>query len=120
MLFCIISFSLNNESLSKASVKLYVMMQDMFLGEMLGAVIMSNGHSSLNSSFQVKPIRVYATGREDTDGQMAVDEQNGLPIKILESFDETAYYDLFANRIGDKKQSAVVGSFSEQKRMWST
>ncbi|KMS98848.1 hypothetical protein BVRB_3g068280 isoform A [Beta vulgaris subsp. vulgaris] len=93
---------------------------DMFLGEMLGAVIMSNGHSSLNSSFQVKPIRVYATGREDTDGQMAVDEQNGLPIKILESFDETAYYDLFANRIGDKKQSAVVGSFSEQKRMWST
>ncbi|KMT03598.1 hypothetical protein BVRB_8g192710 [Beta vulgaris subsp. vulgaris] len=93
---------------------------DMFLGEILGAVILSDGHSSvINSSFQVKHIRVLAAGREDIDGQMVEDVENGLPIKTLKSFDEIAYYDLFAKRIGDKKQSAVVGSFSQQKRMWS-
>ncbi|XP_010687819.3 nucleoside hydrolase 3 [Beta vulgaris subsp. vulgaris] len=92
---------------------------DMFLGEILGAVILSDGHSSvINSSFQVKHIRVLAAGREDIDGQM-VEDVEMVPKKHSKSFTKIAYYDLFAKRIGDKKQSAVVGSFSQQKRMWS-
>ncbi|XP_057547170.1 nucleoside hydrolase 3-like [Amaranthus tricolor] len=92
---------------------------DMFLGEILGAVILGDHNSSLKASFEVKPIKVIITGKEETDGQMVVDTKDGTPIRILKSFDEMAYYDLLANHIGDKKQSAVVGSFSEQKRIWS-
>lgn len=89
-----------------------------FLGEILGALILADGYSSLNPSFGVEYVRVLAAGREDTDGQMVVDTKNGTPIKILKSFNEIAFYDIFANRIGDKKQSAIVGSFTEQSRMW--
>ncbi|KNA10813.1 hypothetical protein SOVF_140830 isoform B [Spinacia oleracea] len=91
---------------------------DTFIGEILGAVILASG-PSLNSTFQVKHIRVTATGREDIDGQMIIDSHKGTMVKVLQSFDNIAYYEFFANRLGDEKQSAVLGSFSIQKRMWN-
>lgn len=94
------------------------MIQDTFIGEILGAVILASG-PSLNSTFQVKHIRVTATGREDIDGQMIIDSHKGTMVKVLQSFDNIAYYEFFANRLGDEKQSAVLGSFSIQKRMWN-
>ncbi|XP_021747078.1 uncharacterized protein LOC110712921 [Chenopodium quinoa] len=91
----------------------------MFMGEILGAVILADFYPFINSSFQVKPIKVLATGSEDTDGQMIIDAKNGTQVRILESVNEKKYYDSFANRIGNKNQSAVVGSFSEQRRIWT-
>ncbi|KAK9288648.1 hypothetical protein L1049_017108 [Liquidambar formosana] len=93
---------------------------DTFLGEILGAVVLAGDNSSLNPTLQVKPIKVLATGVESKDGQTAIDHQQGKLVKILEKIDPMGYYDLFKNRLGDEKQSAMVGSFSEQKRKWST
>jgi len=86
---------------------------DTFLGETLGAVILGDD-STMNAAFQVKHIKVIATGVETEDGQMKIDEKNGKPVKILENVDDVAYYDAFANRLGDEQQSAVAGSFEEQ------
>ncbi|KAL7178031.1 hypothetical protein ACSBR2_031232 [Camellia fascicularis] len=93
---------------------------DAFLGEIIGAVILGGDHSIMNSLFQAKRVKVIATGIESEDGQMMIDENSGKLIKILESVDPMAYYDLFANRLGNEQQSAVVGSFEEQRRIWST
>ncbi|KAH7842120.1 hypothetical protein Vadar_001712 [Vaccinium darrowii] len=93
---------------------------DTFLGEILGAVILGGDQSTTNSAFQVKPIRVVATGVESEDGQMKIDERNGKSVKILEYVDHMACYDIFTNRLGNDQQCAVVGSFEEQRRIWST
>ncbi|KAG5554891.1 hypothetical protein RHGRI_012452 [Rhododendron griersonianum] len=90
---------------------------DTFLGEILGAVILGGDDSTMNSEFQVKPINVIASGVESEDGQMKIDEKNGKPTKILVNVDDMAYYDAFANQLGDEQQSAVVGSFKEQKNL---
>ncbi|KAK2995551.1 hypothetical protein RJ640_014948 [Escallonia rubra] len=92
---------------------------DIFLGEILGAVIFAGDHSLLNSTFQVKPVKVYATGVESEDGCMIIDKEHGKLVKILEDVDPFAYYDLFANQLGNEKQSAVVRSFDEQCPKWS-
>jgi len=94
-------------------------MQDIFLGEILGAVFLAHTNSPLNATIQVKPIRVLAPGEEDIDGQIVIDEKQGRLVKILENIDDVACYHSFADRLGDQKQSAVVGSFSDQERMWS-
>ncbi|KAG8658762.1 hypothetical protein MANES_03G189100v8 [Manihot esculenta] len=91
---------------------------DTFLGEILGAVVLA-GDSLLNPISRMKPIKVLAEGVESKDGQIVVDEKQGKLVKILESVDPVAYYDLFAKQLGVKKQSAVIGSFEEQRRMWS-
>lgn len=93
---------------------------DTFLGEILGSVIVAGDHSILNSTFQVKPIKVFATGLLSEDGQITINKQQGKSVKVLENLNNLAYYDLFASRLGDEKQSAVVGSFYDQKRIWST
>lgn len=54
------------------------------------------------------------------DGQLAIDEKQGKLVKLLRRVNPKAYYDLLANRLGDKKQSAVIASFEEQKRIWTT
>ncbi|XP_052189465.1 nucleoside hydrolase 3-like isoform X2 [Diospyros lotus] len=92
---------------------------DMFLGEVLGALIMGADHSVLSSAFEGKAIKVIAIGVESEDGQMKIDEKKGKRVKVLESVDSMACYRLFANRLGDSKQSAVVASFQEQTRIWS-
>lgn len=96
------------------------MLQDTFLGEIVGAVILSADHPTLNSTFQTKRVKIDATGVESEDGQIIIDEKQGKPVKILENVDPLAYYDIFAQQLGEEEQSAVIGSFDEQKQIWGT
>lgn len=92
---------------------------DTFLGEILGAVVLADRSSSLNPKFEVKPVKVLASGIESTDGKIAVDEKHGKLVRILSNVEEKAYYNMYANKLGDLYQSAKVGSFEEQTRNWS-
>ncbi|KDP40052.1 hypothetical protein JCGZ_02050 [Jatropha curcas] len=92
---------------------------DTFLGEILGALVLPGDSTSLNRFLQIKPIKVLAQGVESKDGQIVVDEKQGKLVKVLQSVDPAAYYDLFASQLGTKKQSAVIGSFNEQRMIWS-
>ncbi|KAK4372511.1 hypothetical protein RND71_007895 [Anisodus tanguticus] len=74
---------------------------DTFLGEILGAVVLAGDYSVVKSTFAVKNIKVTALGRESEDGQMIIDEKQGKSVKELENLDPLAYYDAFANRLGD-------------------
>ncbi|KAK4405632.1 Pyrimidine-specific ribonucleoside hydrolase RihA [Sesamum angolense] len=105
-------------------VKLFYMygmsvMQDTFLGEILGAVILAGDSLVLKTTYGVRKVQVLATGMESEDGQINIDENKGSSVKVLEHVDPLAYYDTFANQLGEEKQSAVIGSFDEQRRMWS-
>ncbi|KAJ8573792.1 hypothetical protein K7X08_010303 [Anisodus acutangulus] len=93
---------------------------DTFLGEILGAVVLASDYSVVKSTFGIKNIKVTALGCESEDGQIIIDEKQGKSVKVLENLDRLAYYNAFANRLGDVKQSAVVGSFDEQRRIWNT
>ena len=92
------------------------LLQDIVSQEILGAVALT---SDLKPTVQVKPVKVIAEGVESTDGQTVIDEKYGKLVKILENVNYTTYYDLFANRLNDVKQSAVLGSFDEQISQWS-
>ncbi|KAF9678091.1 hypothetical protein SADUNF_Sadunf08G0175800 [Salix dunnii] len=92
---------------------------DTFLGEILGAVVLAGDHSKLEPIWLAKPIMILAEGDESKDGQVVIDEKQGKFVKILENVDPEAHYDLFAKQLAIKKQSAVVGSFGEQRRFWS-
>lgn len=94
-------------------------LQETFLGEILGAVVLADKASTLKTKFEVKSIKVLASGNESTDGKIVVDEKKGKLVKILSYVEENAYYNLYANKLGDKYQSAKVASFEEQKRQWS-
>lgn len=91
---------------------------DTFLGEILGAVVLAGDHSKLEPIWLAKPITILAEGDESKDGQVVIDEKQGKFVKILESVEPEAHYDLFAKQLTVKKQSAVVGSFGEQRRIW--
>ncbi|KAJ8573790.1 hypothetical protein K7X08_010301 [Anisodus acutangulus] len=93
---------------------------DIFLGEILGAVVLAGDYSVLKSTYDVENIKVTASRYESEDGQITIDEKQGKSVEVLENLDHLAYYDVFANRLSDEKQSAVVGSFDEQRRLWST
>ncbi|KAJ8573791.1 hypothetical protein K7X08_010302 [Anisodus acutangulus] len=93
---------------------------DIFLGEILGAVVLAGDYSVLKSTYYVENIKVTASRYESEDGQITIDEKQGKSVEVLENLDHLAYYDVFANRLSDEKQSAVVGSFDEQRRLWST
>ncbi|KAL4642714.1 hypothetical protein ACB092_02G040900 [Castanea dentata] len=88
---------------------------DIFSGEILGAVALAD---DLKPNVQVKPVKIFAEGVESTDGQTVIDEKEGKFVKILENVNSTVFYDLFANRLNDTKQSAVIGSFDDQRRQW--
>ncbi|KAL3380361.1 hypothetical protein AABB24_000812 [Solanum stoloniferum] len=90
---------------------------DIFVGEILGAVILASDYSVLKSTFDVKKIKVSATGYESVDGQIIIDEKQGKSMKVLKNVDHLGYYNVFANRLSDEKQSAVVGSFNRQTRL---
>ncbi|KAL1358402.1 nucleoside hydrolase 3 isoform X2 [Arachis hypogaea] len=92
---------------------------DTFLGEILGAVVLANGPSSIDANFEMKPIRVLAQGDESIDGITVVDEKHGKLVRILSHVDEKAYHSLYVKRLGDLNQSAKVASFEEQRRQWS-
>ncbi|GAU20046.1 hypothetical protein TSUD_381380 [Trifolium subterraneum] len=92
---------------------------DTFLGEILGAVVLANDHSSLDAKFESKSVKVLAEGDESTDGKMVVDEKHGKLVRVLRHVDAKTYHEIYAKRLGDPNQSAKVGSFKEQKRKWS-
>lgn len=94
-------------------------MQDIFLGEILGAVALAGYHSSLKPTLRVEPINVFAEGVEFKDGQTVTDEYHGKLVKKLENIDPTKYYDLYVNELRNTKQSAVIGSSDDQRRRWS-
>jgi hypothetical protein len=93
-----------------------ILLQDIFSGEILGAVALAG---DLKPTVQVKPVKIFAEGVESKDGQTVIDEKDGKLVTIIENVNSTAYYDLFVNRLDDTKQSAVIGSFDEQRRQWS-
>ncbi|URE46192.1 Inosine-uridine preferring nucleoside hydrolase [Musa troglodytarum] len=103
--------------LQQKQPKLYRHME-IFLGEVLGAVFLTE-HSKLNATMQTEKITVL-TGNMSRDGQITVDKSNGKLVNIVDEFDSEAYYKLFADLLGDKQQSAVIGSFDEQQKIWRT
>ncbi|XVE89760.1 hypothetical protein DITRI_Ditri20bG0020800 [Diplodiscus trichospermus] len=92
---------------------------DIFLGEILGAVILS-GNRHLNQTFASKSLKVMADGDITKIGSMIIDEEQGKQVTVLENINPETYYDHFARVLGDYRQSAVLGSFLEQERMWNT
>lgn len=95
----------------------FAYLQDIFLGEILGAVLLVDG-PNLNPTMQTKPVSVLA-GNISKDGQMVINRKNGKLVSILNNFNSEAYYSHFANFLGDRRQSAVIGSFDEQGKKWS-
>jgi hypothetical protein len=89
----------------------------MFLGEILGAVFLVQ-QSHINHTITERAISV-SSGHMDTDGQTVLHQTNGKLVKVLDHLDVNAYYTEFAELLNTKKQSAVIGSFEEQKRMWN-
>lgn len=86
------------------------------MGEILGAVVLAE--DLVKPVFQFKPVKILADGDESQDGQTVIYEKGGKLIQILQNLNQTAYFDLFANRLSDTKQSAVIKSFNDQKRIW--
>ncbi|CAN6355213.1 unnamed protein product [Urochloa humidicola] len=97
--------------------KLYHHM-DIFLGEVLGAVYMVQG-SDLEPSVEVKPVSIVANTTESTDGQILVRRNSSNLLKILHNLNDGIYYNHLANSLANDKQSAIVGSFEEQKAIWN-
>ncbi|KAL4565005.1 hypothetical protein LXL04_029086 [Taraxacum kok-saghyz] len=93
---------------------------DTFLGEILGAIIIGGDQNTINSSFQVKHLKVIAEGRIHEDGQIIVDKGKTKGINVLEDFNIVSCYNIFATYLGHQEQSAVIGSFDEQRRIWSS
>ncbi|KXG21968.1 uncharacterized protein LOC8076938 isoform X1 [Sorghum bicolor] len=90
---------------------------DIFLGEVLGAVYMVQG-TDLEPSVKVKSISIVANTTERTNGQILV-KKSAKPVNVLYSLNTGAYHNHLANSLANDKQSAVVGSFEEQKAIWS-
>ncbi|KAF8765666.1 hypothetical protein HU200_008163 [Digitaria exilis] len=91
---------------------------DIFLGEVLGAVYMVQG-SDLEPSVKVKPVSIVANNTESTDGQILVRRKSANLLKILYNLNDGVYYNHLTNALANSKQSAIVGSFDEQKAIWS-
>ena len=69
---------------------------------------------------ETETVEVAVEGDESVDGRLLTGSANGRPVKILKSFDPQGYYSHLAVTLGNKDQSAVIGSFDEQQRIWST
>ncbi|KAI3692296.1 hypothetical protein L6452_32110 [Arctium lappa] len=94
---------------------------DTFIGEILGAIIFAGDQQILNSTFELKHLKVHADGNLSKDGEVIADtEKKKGFIKVLEDFNHVSCYDIFADHLASQNQSAVIGSFDEQKRRWSS
>jgi hypothetical protein len=90
----------------------------MFLGEILGAFFLVEG-SKLSHQVLKKAIRVLSDNDLSVDGQVIIDNAQGKIVKIITDVVEEAYYTSFANLLSNERQSAVIASFDEQKKLWS-
>ncbi|XP_047317868.1 uncharacterized protein LOC124921279 [Impatiens glandulifera] len=94
---------------------------DMFMGEIIGAVNLGGGENGrLKTEFMEMAIRVVAKGMESEDGETIVDEKKGKLIKVMVKMNNKAYYNEFTKGLEKEEQSAVIGSFEEQKSKWRT
>ncbi|KAK8984112.1 hypothetical protein V6N11_029440 [Hibiscus sabdariffa] len=91
-----------------------------FLGEILGAVFMAENHHSLKPTTEEMAVKVVVEGVESRDGRILIHKKRRKTVKILKNVDHMAFYDMFANRLADEKQSAALGSYDEQIIMWKT
>uniref|UniRef100_A0A0E0L2F1 Inosine/uridine-preferring nucleoside hydrolase domain-containing protein n=1 Tax=Oryza punctata TaxID=4537 RepID=A0A0E0L2F1_ORYPU len=91
---------------------------DIFLGEILGAVYMVEG-SRLKPSVELKPVSVVTNTNKSIDGQIVISKNSANLVRVLSDFDGEIYSKQLANSLANKKQSAVIGSFEEQKAIWS-
>uniref|UniRef100_K3Z3Q5 Inosine/uridine-preferring nucleoside hydrolase domain-containing protein n=1 Tax=Setaria italica TaxID=4555 RepID=K3Z3Q5_SETIT len=91
---------------------------DMFLGEVLGAVYLVEG-LNIKPSLQLKPISIVTNSTASTDGQIVLDKGTAGSVEVLADFSTEQYYSRLANSLGNKEQSAVIGSFEEQIAVWS-
>ena len=94
-----------------------MILQDIFLGEILGSVFLVE-QANLKPIIQVKSIDIIV-GDERNEGQLAVDNAKGKLVNTLESLDTEAYFTKFATLLAEQRQTAVISSFDEQKRIWS-
>ncbi|KAL9993615.1 putative inosine/uridine-preferring nucleoside hydrolase domain, ribonucleoside hydrolase [Helianthus debilis subsp. tardiflorus] len=93
---------------------------DMFAGEILGAIILAGDQKLLNSTFEIKHLKVYTEGQLSRDGGVIFDTKKKKGFKVLQGFNHVSCYNIFSNGLLRQKQSAVIGSFGEQKRRWSS
>lgn len=93
------------------------MLQDIFVGEILGSVFLVE-QETLKPFIQENQVDVVV-GDEINEGQTVVDNVKGKLVKILGDFDAEAYFTKFSCSLANKKQSAVISSFNEQKKIWS-
>ncbi|XP_066361915.1 nucleoside hydrolase 3-like isoform X1 [Miscanthus floridulus] len=91
---------------------------DIFLGEILGAVYLVEG-LNIKPSLLLKPVSVVANNTTDMDGQIVIDMQSASSVEVLSDFSTEDYYSRIVNSLGNKEQSAVIGSFEEQTAVWS-
>lgn len=92
----------------------------MFLGEIVGALFLGGDHAVLKPKLRDEQVKVIAEGSESKDGQILIDKLHGRRVRILESIDSRGCYESFASKLNDKRQSAVIGSFEEQRKKWIT
>ncbi|CAI9098877.1 OLC1v1035605C1 [Oldenlandia corymbosa var. corymbosa] len=90
--------------------------EDIFLGEILGAAFLGGDHSVPEPSLEMKNIVISAQGIEAEDGQMKIGKKQGKPVKVLKDVNPIDSYNLFATQLCAENQSAIVGSFDEQRR----
>ncbi|MFS7922993.1 putative inosine/uridine-preferring nucleoside hydrolase domain, ribonucleoside hydrolase [Helianthus anomalus] len=93
---------------------------DMFAGEILGAVILAGDQKLLNSTFDIKHLKVHTKGQLSRDGEVIFDTKKKKEFKVLQGFNHVSCYNIFLNGLLRQKQSAVIGSYGEQKRRWSS
>jgi len=91
----------------------------MFLGEVVGAAIMAD-RPQLKLVTQIRSVSVLANSEVGSDGWTIVDHRNGNPINLVEDIDSFAYYSHLSTILNEKNQSAIIASFSAQKKLWST
>ena len=83
-------------------------------------MVLAGDDPLLNQTFQPMPLKILVDGNVKKDGQVVIDEKQGRLVKVLRSVNATAYYDHFVNVLMNQIQSARIGSFAAQKRIWST
>ncbi|KAJ4719544.1 Inosine-uridine preferring nucleoside hydrolase family protein [Melia azedarach] len=77
---------------------------DTFLGEILGAIILGGHQHHLNQTYRMKPLKIVSDGDISKVGQIVVNENQGKLVKLLDSFNEEAYYDRFGQVLEDQNQ----------------
>ena len=88
------------------------------MGEILGAFFLVEG-SNLSHKVRMKSIEVLSNNNISEDGWVIIGNGHEKLVKIITDIEKEAFYTNFANSLNSKRQSAVIASFDEQKKLWS-